>query len=81
MPDNNIHPLNNDLSKLSIAQIEQKLSELRTKYFRAKNPQLRQQLNFFIIDFNEELKTRVAKEQAKLAKESGKDLDNLINID
>ena len=48
MPDNNIHPLNNDLSKLSIAQIEQKLSELRTKYFRAKNPQLRQQLNFFI---------------------------------
>ncbi|SVC26831.1 uncharacterized protein METZ01_LOCUS279685, partial [marine metagenome] len=32
-------------------------------------------------DFNEELKTRVAKEQAKLAKESGKDLDNLINID
>ena len=78
---NNIHPLNNDLSNLSTAQLETKLNELRSKYFKARNPQLRSQLNFFITDYQEELRARLAKEANKLAKDTGKDLDNLINVD
>jgi hypothetical protein len=31
--------------------------------------------------YNQELKQRLAAEQLKMAKDTGKDLDNLINID
>ena len=78
---NNLHPLNDDLSQFSTAQFEQKLLELRTKIFKARNPHLRNQLNFYITDYQEELRARLAKEANKLAKDQGKDLDNLINVD
>jgi hypothetical protein len=78
---NNLHPLNDDLSKFSNAQLEQKLGELRSKYHKARNPHLKNQLNFFITDYQEELRSRLAKEANKLAKDQGKDLDNLINVD
>ena len=78
---NNLHPLNDDLSQFSTAQLEQKLMELRSKFFKARNPHIRNQLNFFITDYQEELRARLAKEANKLAKDQGKDLDNLINVD
>jgi hypothetical protein len=61
--------------------LEKKLSELRTKYLRAQNPEIRNQINFFILDYTEELKMRWHKEQKELEKNSGKDLDDLINVD
>ena len=47
----------------------------------SSNPEIPKQLNFFIIDFQEELKMRWYKEQQELQKNSGKDLDNLINVE
>ena len=75
------HPFTKDLKDIPTAEIEKKLQELRTKYLKARNPELQKQLNFFIIDLQEELKMRWYEEQKKLAKDSGKDLDNLINIE
>ena len=75
------HPLTEDLGEYSIAQLEAKLSELRKKYFQSRNPELRQQNGVFVDVYNQELKQRLAAEQLKMAKETGKDLDNLINID
>jgi len=75
------HPLSEDLSQYSISQLEAKLSDLRTKFFQSRNPELRQQIGVFIDVYNQELKQRLAAEQLKMAKETGKDLDNLINID
>jgi hypothetical protein len=75
------HPLSEDLSQYSITQLEAKLNELRTKFFQSRNPGLRQQISVFIDVYNQELKQRLAAEQLKMAKETGKDLDNLINID
>ena len=75
------HPFTKDLKDVPTAEIEKKLQELRTKYLKARNPELQKQLNFFIIDLQEELKMRWYEEQKKLAKDSGKDLDNLINIE
>ena len=75
------HPLTEDLGEYSIAQLEAKLSELRKKYFQSRNPELRQQRGVFVDVYNQELKQRLAAEQLKMAKETGKDLDNLINID
>jgi hypothetical protein len=75
------HPLTENLGEYSIAQLEAKLSELRKKYFQSRNPELRQQIGVFVDVYNQELKQRLAAEQLKMAKETGKDLDNLINID
>jgi hypothetical protein len=75
------HPLSEDLNQYSISQLEAKLNDLRTKFFQSRNPELRQQISVFIDVYNQELKQRLAAEQLKMAKETGKDLDNLINID
>lgn len=75
------HPLGEDLNQYSISQLEAKLNDLRTKFFQSRNPELRQQISVFIDVYNQELKQRLASEQLKMAKETGKDLDNLINID
>jgi hypothetical protein len=75
------HPLGEDLNQYSISQLEAKLNDLRTKFFQSRNPELRQQISVFIDVYNQELKQRLAAEQLKMAKETGKDLDNLINID
>ena len=76
-----LHPFSKDLKEVPTAQIEKQLQELRTKYLRARNPDLQKQLNFFIIYLQEELKMRWYKEQQELQKNSGKDLDNLINVE
>ena len=75
------HPLGKDLGDMPTPELEKKLSELRTKYLRAQNPEIRNQINFFILDYTEELKMRWHKEQQELNKNSGNDIDVLINVD
>ena len=76
-----LHPFSKDLKEVSTNDIEKQLQELRSKYLKASNPEIQRQLNFFIIDLQEELKMRWYEEQKQIAKDSGKDLDNLINIE
>ena len=76
-----LHPFSKDLKEVSTNEIEKQLQELRSKYLKARNPEIQKQLNFFIIDLQEELKMRWYEEQKQIAKDSGKDLDNLINIE
>lgn len=75
------HPLGKDLKDIPTSQLETKLTELRNKYFKATNPEIRNQINFFIMDYTEELKIRWHKEQQELNKNSGSDVDDLINVD
>ena len=75
------HPFTKDLKDVPTAEIEKKLQELRTKYLKARNPEIQKQLNFFIIDFQEELKMRWYKEQQEISKNSGTDIDDLIKVD
>jgi len=75
------HPLGKDVGGMPAPGVEKKLAELRTKYLRANNPQIRNQINFFIMDYTEELKMRWHKEQQELNKNSGNDIDDLINVD
>ena len=76
-----LHPFSKDLKEVSTNDIEKQLQELRSKYLKARNPEIQKQLNFFIIDLQEELKMRWYEEQKQIDKDSGKDLDNLINIE
>ena len=75
------HPLGKDLGDIPTPELEKKLTELRTKYLRATNPEIRNQINFFIMDYSDELKIRWHKEQQELNKNSGNDIDDLINVD
>ena len=81
MPANNIHPMTNDLSELSTPEVEAKVNELRKKYLSARNPEIKNQIFYFLTDYQEELKMRYAKEKIELDKQTGNDLDNLINIE
>lgn len=75
------HPLGKSLEDIPTPELEKKLSDLRTKYLRARNPEIRNQINFFIMDYTEELKMRWHKEQQELNKNSGNDINDLINVD
>tara|TARA_B100000424_G_scaffold47036_1_gene32659 strand:+ start:2533 stop:2778 length:246 start_codon:yes stop_codon:yes gene_type:complete len=81
MTTNNIHPMTQDLSGLSTTEVEAKVNELRKKYLSARNPQIKNQIFYFLTDYQEELKMRYAKEKIELDKQTGNDLDNLINIE
>lgn len=81
MTDHSVHPMTQDLSKLSTQQLEEKVNELRKKYITAINPQIKNQIFYFLTDYQEELKMRYAKEKQELDKQTGSDLDNLINIE
>lgn len=81
MTTNNIHPMTQDLSTLSTNEVEAKVNELRKKYLTARNPQIKNQIFYFLTDYQEELKMRYAKEKQELDNQTGSDLDNLINID
>ena len=70
-----------DLSGLSTTEVEAKVNELRKKYLSARNPQIKNQIFYFLTDYQEELKMRYAKEKIELDKQTGNDLDNLINIE
>ena len=52
------HPLGKSTAEFSTSELENKLTELRTKYLRATNPQVRNQINMFIAEYTEELKMR-----------------------
>ena len=75
------HPLGKDYQDIPTQESENKLTELRTKYLRATNPQVRNQINMFIMDYTEELKMRWYKEQQEISKNSGTDIDDLIKVD
>jgi len=75
------HPLDKDYKDISTQELENKLTELRTKYLRATNPQVRNQINMFIAGYSEELKMRWYQEQKEIDKNSGKDIDDLIKVD
>ena len=70
-----------DLSELSTPEVEAKVNELRKKYLSARNPEIKNQIFYFLTDYQEELKMRYAKEKLEMDKQTGNDLDNLINID
>ena len=47
-----LHPLSEDTSKMTVAQLHERIAELTQKYFRTNNPQLQEQLHTFIEFYN-----------------------------
>tara|TARA_R100000734_G_C3289821_1_gene81820 strand:- start:505 stop:729 length:225 start_codon:yes stop_codon:yes gene_type:complete len=73
-----LHPIEDDLSIYNNQQLEQKIGELTKKYFRQRNPQVKQQMQQLLDMYKIELRERIQKEQRQ---KLNLDLDKLINIE
>lgn len=76
------HPLTPDLSKLSTEELNNKYSELlkrMTYAYRQGSPDMVQQLQMLIEDYQGEIQNRNAKALEEMAKHS-KQFKNLIDI-
>tara|TARA_B100000927_G_scaffold286607_1_gene278364 strand:- start:534 stop:758 length:225 start_codon:yes stop_codon:yes gene_type:complete len=73
-----LHPLEDDLSIYNNQQLEQKIGDLTKKYFRQRNPQVKQQMQQLLDMYKMELRERIQKEQRQ---KLNLDLDKLINIE
>jgi len=78
-----LHPFQEDTSRMTVAEIYDKVAELTKKYFQSNNPQVKDQISTFIEYYKQEALIKEAKEkldQEKNRKDSDLDLDKLINI-
>lgn len=76
------HPLTPDLSKLSLEEVTNKYNDLMKRYnmaFRWGNPDMTQQLQLLIQDYQAELDARHRKQLEDLEKNS-KTFKNIIDI-
>ena len=76
-----MHPLVNEIEKLSESEIEQKINDLSKKYYMTRNFQLQEQIIMVLEDYRAALsKKQQAALQAAIDNRN-KGLDKLINID
>lgn len=74
------NPLVDSFEDISDSDLEAKTIELSRKYWMTKNPEVQSQISTILFMYQEELKTRRAKNFQKTQENDNSDLDNLINI-
>jgi hypothetical protein len=74
------NPLVDDFSLLSDREVEEKLFDLKRKYWQTQNPSVQEQISIIMNMYSEEMHVRSAKAMQKTNDDSEKGLDNLINI-
>lgn len=75
-----MHPLAEDFSKLKDQEVEQRLQDLSSKYWKTNNAVLQHQISTFIDIYKAELASRRAKVWQEQYQKRDKGLDSLINI-
>lgn len=75
-----MHPMSEDLSKLTESQIEQKLLRLNSIYFMTDNDAVRQQMILLMDTYKLELEERRVAAKRKQQEQGKDDLDDLIKI-
>ena len=74
------NPLVDDFSLLKDSEVEEKLFDLKRKYWQTRNPSVQEQISVIMNMYAEEMHVRSAKAMQKTNDNSEKGLDNLINI-
>lgn len=75
-----MHPIGEDLKKLTDSQIESKLYKLNSLYFMTDNPSVRHQMILLMDSYKIELEERRLEAKRKQLQEGKDDLDSLINV-
>jgi hypothetical protein len=77
-----MHPLFENTSSFSDAELEEKVMQLNRKYFQTQNLQVRDQISMLLDDYKLELEARRTRQKLEQQEqqngESG--LDNLIKV-
>jgi hypothetical protein len=74
------HPLLENLTVLSEADLQDRLSSISTKYWQTQNPDVRSQMMVIIDELKYELRLRSSKPVENSEDNGDNSLDNLINI-
>ena len=74
------HPLLENLTVLSEADLQDRLSSISTKYWQTQNPDVRSQMMVIIDELKYELRLRSSKPVENSEDNGNNSLDNLINI-
>jgi hypothetical protein len=74
------HPLLENLTVLSEADLQERLSSISTKYWQTQNPDVRSQMIVIIDELKYELRLRSSKPVENSEDNGDNSLDNLINI-
>lgn len=75
-----MHPMSEDLSKLTESQIEQKLLRLNSIYFMTDNDAVRQQMILLMDTYKLDLEERRLATKRKQHEQGKDDLDDLIKV-
>jgi hypothetical protein len=78
-----LHPYVDNLDKLSINELEDKVIELQRKYFLTNNPSVQSQISVIIDIYKEQIQTRHridAQRQRDNQQDGDNSLDNLIKV-
>ena len=76
-----MHPLINSLAHLNENELQSKIQDLTTKYWRCNNSGLQNQIAMVLETYTEELKHRREETWKKMNKDRNGMFDWLINID
>lgn len=74
------HPLIGDYKNLTDVELQERVSNLSTKYWQTQNPEVRSQMTLILDELKEELRTRNEKSLQNNSEDDNKDLDSLIKI-
>lgn len=78
-----LHPYVDNLDKLSINELEDKVIELQRKYFLTNNPSVQSQISVIIDIYRDQIQTRHridAQRQRDNQQDGDNSLDNLIKV-
>jgi hypothetical protein len=75
-----MHPVGEDLTKLTDPQIEAKLYKLNSLYFMTDNPSVRHQMILLMDTYKLELDERRTAAKIKQAAQGNDELDSLIKV-
>jgi hypothetical protein len=74
------HPLIENYRDLSDVDLQERISNLSTKYWQTQNPDVRSQMMLILDELKEEFRSRNQKNLQNNSEDGNKDLDSLINI-
>ena len=76
-----LHPFQEDTSRMTVAEIYDKVADLTKKYFSTNNPQVKEQISTFLEYYKQEALIKEAEKslEEKRSYQSLKDLLCLVN--
>jgi len=75
-----INPFVENLDALTLPEVENKIVELQSKYFKTNNPQVQTQIANLLEIYKSEAQARRAHQSIQNQQNDKNDLDSLINI-